>query len=64
VVGLEGPVADRRQAARVQGHIAICPNYTAATKKAFEDFRNLYRGHGPEGIPLSADKPGMGPATQ
>jgi hypothetical protein len=47
-----------------QGHIAICPNYTAATKKAFEDFRNLYRGHGPEGIPLSADKPGMGPATQ
>ena len=47
-----------------QGHIAICPSYTAATKKAFEDFRNLYRGHGPEGIPLSADKPGMGPATQ
>ena len=47
-----------------QGHIAICPNYTAATKKAFEDFRNLYRGHGPEGIPLSADQPGMGPTTQ
>jgi Protein of unknown function (DUF3105) len=46
-----------------QGHIAICPNYTAATKKAFEDFRNLYRGHGPEGIPLSADKPGDGPTT-
>jgi hypothetical protein len=47
-----------------QGHIAICPNYTAATKKAFEDFRTLYRGHGPEGIPLSADQPGMGPTTQ
>jgi hypothetical protein len=46
-----------------QGHIAICPNFTAATKKAFEDFRNLYRGHGPEGIPLSADEPGDGPTT-
>ncbi len=47
-----------------QGHIAICPTYNAATKQAFEDFRNLYRGHGPEGIPLSADEPGMGPSTQ
>jgi Protein of unknown function (DUF3105) len=47
-----------------QGHIAICPNFTPATKQAFEDFRNLYRGHGPEGIPLSADEPGMGPTTQ
>jgi hypothetical protein len=47
-----------------QGHIAICPTYTAATKKAFEDFRKLYRGHGPEGIPLSADQPGMGPTTR
>jgi hypothetical protein len=44
-----------------QGHIAICPTYTAATKTAFEAFRKAYRGHGPEGIPLSADKPGMGP---
>ena len=44
-----------------QGHIAVCPTYTAATKNAFEDFRKLYRGHGPEGIPLSADKPGDGP---
>jgi Protein of unknown function (DUF3105) len=47
-----------------QGHIGICPRYDAATKKAFTSFRKAYRGHGPEGIPLSADKPGMGPTTQ
>jgi hypothetical protein len=47
-----------------QGHIATCPSYTVATKKAFEGFRNLYRGKGPEGIPLSADQPGDGPTTQ
>jgi hypothetical protein len=29
--------------------------------KAFESFRKAYRGHGPEGIPLSLDEPGMGP---
>jgi hypothetical protein len=44
-----------------QGHIAVCPSFNAATKTAFEAFRNAYRGHGPEGIPLSADEPGMGP---
>lgn len=44
-----------------QGHIAVCPSYTDATKKAFEDFRKVYRGHGPEGMPLSADAPGQGP---
>ena len=44
-----------------QGHLAICPGYDDATKKAFEAFRKAYRGHGPEGIPLSFDKPGMGP---
>ena len=43
------------------GHLAICPTYNSATKAAFEAFRNAYRGHGPEGIPLSADEPGMGP---
>lgn len=43
------------------GHIAKCVDYTAATKKAFDAFRNAYRGHGPEGVPLSADQPGMGP---
>jgi hypothetical protein len=44
-----------------EGHIAICPRYDAAAKKAFEAFRDAYRGHGPEGVPLSADEPGMGP---
>ena len=44
-----------------QGHLAICPRVDAATLKAFEAFRNAYRGKGPEGIPLSLDKPGMGP---
>jgi hypothetical protein len=44
-----------------QGHIAKCPTYTAATEKAFKAFRDAYRGHGPEGIPLDLDKPGLGP---
>ena len=44
-----------------QGHIAVCPMYTAATEKAFTAFRDAYRGHGPEGIPLDLDKPGLGP---
>lgn len=44
-----------------QGHLAICPRYDAATKKAFEAFRNAYIGKGPEGVPLSFAKPGMGP---
>ncbi len=44
-----------------QGHIGICPRYDAATEKAFTAFRKAYRGHGPEGIPLSADAPGLGP---
>jgi hypothetical protein len=46
------------------GHVAICPSYTAKTKSAFETFRKAYIGRGPEGIPLSADEPGMGPTTQ
>jgi len=40
------------------GHVAICPGYNA---KAFKAFRDAYRGHGPEGIPLQDDEPGMGP---
>jgi hypothetical protein len=44
-----------------QGHIGVCPTYNAATKAAFEAFRDAYRGHGPEGVPLSADKAGLGP---
>jgi Protein of unknown function (DUF3105) len=43
------------------GHIAICPSYTDQTEKAFTAFRDAYRGHGPEGIPLSSDQPGTGP---
>ena len=42
------------------GHIAICPGFDA---KAFTAFRDAYRGKGPEGIPMSADEPGMGPTT-
>jgi hypothetical protein len=32
-------------------------------QKAFVAFRDVYRGHGPEGIPLSADQPGDSPAS-
>ena len=46
-----------------QGHLAICTRFDAATKKAFEEFRKAFRGHGPEGVPLSADKAGTGPPT-
>jgi len=44
-----------------QGHLATCLHYDDATEKAFRAFRDAYRGHGPEGIPLSADQAGMGP---
>jgi hypothetical protein len=47
-----------------QGHLAICPSWGPKVKKAFTDFRSAYRGHGPEGVPLSADKAGMGPSSQ
>jgi hypothetical protein len=40
------------------GHIAVCPSFD---EDAFAAFRKAYRGQGPEGIPLSADEPGMGP---
>jgi hypothetical protein len=40
------------------GHIAVCSSFD---QKAFAAFRSAYRGKGPEGIPLSADEPGMGP---
>ena len=40
------------------GKLAICPRFD---EKAFTAFRDAYRGHGPEGIPLSADAPGTGP---
>jgi hypothetical protein len=40
------------------GHIGICRRFD---EQAFRSFRDAYRGKGPEGIPLSADEPGMGP---
>jgi hypothetical protein len=40
------------------GHVAVCSSYS---QKAFTTFRDAYRGRGPEGIPLSADKVGTGP---
>ena len=40
------------------GHLAVCGSFN---EKAFKTFRDAYRGHGPEGIPLSADTPGSGP---
>ena len=39
------------------GKLAICTSYD---EKAFTAFRDAYRGHGPEGIPLSSDTPGTG----
>jgi hypothetical protein len=44
-----------------QGHIAKCSSYTPAVEKAFTAFRKAYIGKGPEGYPLSADAPGLGP---
>jgi hypothetical protein len=41
------------------GHLATC---TSFNQKAFTTFRDAFRGHGPEGIPLSADAPGTGPS--
>jgi Protein of unknown function (DUF3105) len=40
------------------GKLAICPRYD---ESAFKTFRDAYRGHGPEGIPTSANNPGSGP---
>jgi len=40
------------------GQIAVCTHFD---QKAFAEFRDAFRGKGPEGIPLSLDKPGMGP---
>jgi Protein of unknown function (DUF3105) len=42
------------------GHLATCTQFN---EKAFKKFRDAYRGKGPEGIPLSADAPGMGPSS-
>jgi hypothetical protein len=41
------------------GHLAVCTQFD---QKAFETFRDAYRGHGPEGVPLSSDQQGTGPS--
>jgi hypothetical protein len=46
-----------------EGHVAVCPSYDDKTKAAFEAFRDEYRGKGPEGVPMSANQPGMGPQS-
>ncbi len=46
------------------GHVAVCPTWNDKVASAFATFRDVYRGHGPEGIPLSEDEPGDGPQTQ
>jgi hypothetical protein len=40
------------------GHAAVCPTFDEA---AFKKFRDAYRGKGPEGVPTTANEPGMGP---
>jgi hypothetical protein len=40
------------------GKLAICPQFD---EKAFAAFRDAYRGHGPEGVPLSSNAQGSGP---
>ena len=42
------------------GHIATCSQFN---EKAFAEFRDAYRGKGPEGVPLSSDQPGLGPSS-
>jgi hypothetical protein len=44
-----------------EGHIAVFPGYTEKTAEALKAFRDEYRDHGPEGVPISANQPGMGP---
>jgi hypothetical protein len=40
------------------GKLSICPRFD---EQAFKTFRDAYRGHGPEGVPLSSDTQGSGP---
>lgn len=37
------------------GHVAVCSTFN---ESAFKKFRDTYRGHGPEGISMSANQPG------
>jgi len=41
------------------GKLAVCPKFN---EHAFEVFRDAYRGHGPEGVPLENDAQGSGPS--
>jgi hypothetical protein len=41
-----------------EGHIGTCPRWDDKTAKAFEEFRDAYRGKGPEGVPSSQNQPG------
>jgi hypothetical protein len=46
------------------GHIATCAGtWTPKVQTAFTTFRDVYRGKGPEGIPLCADEPGDSPTV-
>ena len=38
-----------------EGHVAVCPSFN---EHAFTVFRDAYRGHGPEGIPMNSAQPG------
>jgi hypothetical protein len=40
------------------GHIAICPGFGDKALAAFRTFRDVYRAHGPEGVPSDANNPG------
>ncbi len=40
------------------GHIGVCSDWSPKAKTAFATFRDVYRGHGPEGIPICDDEPG------
>jgi hypothetical protein len=41
-----------------QGHVGICTTWNDEVRDAFRTFRDAYRGHGPEGIPMSQNQPG------
>ena len=43
------------------GRTVVIANADWRRMLAFKAFRDAYRGHGPEGIDLSADQPGTGP---
>ena len=40
------------------GHLGTCTTWNDKVKEAFTEFRDAYRGKGPEGIPMSQNQPG------